>query len=157
MVVKVRLSLGILGAGSRHRICFSFILYIFTDWGVFLQVFLFTIIAGVNPFGQQEAAELVFSVDGVLDFHQVGGHAEGIILQVPLALLTTTGNSSEKQPDSNGTNLKLARWCDLTLFQLTTRGRYCPSLPEGKTIQFCAGLRLVGFLFISADCLMYLE
>lgn len=96
---------------------------------VYLQagVFIFTFITGVNSFGQQEAAELVFGVDGVLDFHQVGGHAEGIVLQVPPALLTTTGDSSSKQPDSNCTNLKSARLCDLTLFQLTTRGRYCPA------------------------------
>lgn len=94
-MVKMRLSAGILGAGRKDKTFFSFILYIFADWVFFfLQAFIFTIITGVNSFGQQEAAEVVFSVDGVLDLHQVGRHAEGVILQVPLALLTPTGNSS---------------------------------------------------------------
>lgn len=57
---------------------------------VVVVVSVFTIVTRVNPFSQQEAAELVFGMDGVLDLHQVGRHAERIILQVALALLTAT-------------------------------------------------------------------
>ncbi len=55
-----------------------------------------TIITRVNSLGQQEAAELVFSMHRVLDLHQVGRHAERIVLQVALTLLTTTGDSWEE-------------------------------------------------------------
>lgn len=51
-----------------------------------------TVIARVNSLSQQEAAELVLSMYGVLDLHQVGCHAEGIVLQITLTLLTTAGN-----------------------------------------------------------------
>lgn len=52
----------------------------------------YTFITRVNSLSQQEAAELVFSVDCVLDLHQVGGHAERIVLQVTLTLSSTTRN-----------------------------------------------------------------
>lgn len=51
--------------------------------------FSLTIITRVNSLSQQEAAELVFRVHCVLDLHPVRCHAEWIILQVALALLTT--------------------------------------------------------------------
>lgn len=61
---------------------------------MWVVVSVFTIVTGVDPFSQQEAAELVFGMDGVLDLHQVGRHAERIILQVAPALLTATGNET---------------------------------------------------------------
>lgn len=56
-----------------------------------------TIITRVNSLGQQEAAELVFSVHGVLDLHQVGCHAERIVLEIALTLLTATGKQLEEK------------------------------------------------------------
>lgn len=49
-----------------------------------------TFISRVDPLSKQEAAELFFIQLSILDFHQVGGHAERIVLKIPLALLTTT-------------------------------------------------------------------
>lgn len=56
-----------------------------------------TIVTRVDSLCQQEAAELVFSMHSVLDLHQVGRHAERIVLQIPLALLPTTKKISEKK------------------------------------------------------------
>lgn len=68
---------------------------------------VFTIITRVNSFSKQEAAELVFSMNSVLDFHQVGRHAERIVLQVTLALLTTTGNEIPIYKEGNrNSNIK---------------------------------------------------
>lgn len=58
-----------------------------------------TVVAGVNSLSQQEAAELVFSMYGVLDLHQVGCHAERVVLQVALTLLTTAGNEFKIKSD----------------------------------------------------------
>lgn len=55
-----------------------------------------TIITRVNPLSQEEAAELVLSMHCVLDLHQVGCHAERIVLQVALTLLSTTGNKKSQ-------------------------------------------------------------
>lgn len=63
---------------------------------IFADLFYsFTIITRVNSLSKQEAAELVFGMDSVLDFHQVGRHAERIVLQVTLALLTPTRNKTQ--------------------------------------------------------------
>lgn len=60
-----------------------------------------TIISGVNSLSQQEAAELVFSMYSVLDLHQVGGHAERIVLQIALTLLTPTENELDELNQCN--------------------------------------------------------
>lgn len=60
--------------------------------GLFIS---FTIVTRVNSLSKQKAAELVFSMYSVLDLHQVGRHAERIVLQVTPALLTTTGNEMQ--------------------------------------------------------------
>lgn len=51
-----------------------------------------TIVTRVNSLSQQEAAELVLSMYRVLDLHQVGRHAEWIVLQITLTLLATAEN-----------------------------------------------------------------
>lgn len=91
MVVKMRLSAGILGADKKDKTFFVSLLQNIVD--IFAGLLIsFTIITRVNSLSEQKAAELVFSMCSVLDFHQVGRHAERIVLQVTLALLTTTGN-----------------------------------------------------------------
>lgn len=47
-----------------------------------------TLVTWVHPFSKQKAAELVLCMVGVLHLHQVGGHAEGVVLEVPLTLFT---------------------------------------------------------------------
>ena len=46
-----------------------------------------TLIPGVHPLGQQEAAELLLGQAAVLHLHQVRSHPERVVLQVALALL----------------------------------------------------------------------
>lgn len=63
-----------------------------------LQVLTF--VTRVNPFGQQETAELVFGMYSVLDLHQVRCHAKRIVLQIALARLTPAGNKTRSKRES---------------------------------------------------------
>lgn len=49
-----------------------------------------TFISRVHPLSKQEAAKLFFIQLSILDFHQVRGHAERVVLKIPFALLATT-------------------------------------------------------------------
>lgn len=95
MVVKMRFSVGILGADSKEK-AFFFIYLLQNILDIFTGLLIsFTIITRVNSLSQQKAAELVFHMYRLLDFYQVGRHAERIVLQVTLALFTTTGKEIE--------------------------------------------------------------
>lgn len=56
-----------------------------------------TFISRVHPLSKQEAAKLLFIQLGSLDFHQVRGHAERIVLKIPFALLAST-KTNKKNP-----------------------------------------------------------
>lgn len=74
-----------------------------------------TIITRVDSLSQQEAAELVFSVHSVLDLHQVGSHAEWIVLQIPLTLLPTTKKFVRR-------NVKLNQVIEINVCSLSVQG-----------------------------------
>lgn len=79
-----------------------------------------TVITRVNFLSQQEAAELVFSMDGVLDLHQVGCHAERIVLQIALTLLTTAGNKLEEKSKMRPNQIKILWLLFILDFKLNT-------------------------------------
>lgn len=56
-----------------------------------------TFISRVHPLSKQEAAKLFFIQLSILDFHQVRGHAERVVLKIPFALLATT-EKKKKNP-----------------------------------------------------------
>lgn len=140
MVVKMRLSAGILGADKKDKTFFVSLLQNIVD--IFAGLLIsFTIITRVNSLSEQKAAELVFSVCSVLDFHQVGRHAERIVLQVTLALLTTTGNQIQIYRQRNKQK-RPQQWSEMSLivqfypFSFDHKGALLPFVQIGKLRRF---------------------
>lgn len=97
------------------------------SWNLLLK--RLTVVTRVNPFGQQETAELVFSVYSVLDLHQVRCHAEGIILQVALTRLTPAEKKKKHIKDGVQNNLT-REWRGLT-FRMN-RGGQCLAISQRR-------------------------
>lgn len=68
-----------------------------SDMHTVSEVSSLTFISRVHPLGQQEAAELLLRQFRVLDFHQVGSHAERIVLDISFPFLPATGTHKRKQ------------------------------------------------------------
>lgn len=60
-----------------------------------------TFVSRVHPLSQQEAAELFFRQFSILNFHQVRGHTERIVLKVPFTLLPATARQTIERLDHN--------------------------------------------------------
>lgn len=128
VVVKMRLSRGILGAvkntGEKvYTLCDSAVIS-YSTFTIGVNncvptvmephkktysgtcISCLTFISRVHPLGQQEAAELLLRQLGILDLHQVGSHAERIVLEVSFPLLATTATHTRPQQEVKITSCK---------------------------------------------------
>lgn len=62
-----------------------------------------TFVSRVHPLSQQEAAELFFRQFSILNFHQVRGHTERIVLEIPFTLLPATATQTFEKLDHDVT------------------------------------------------------